>query len=167
MKVVPIYIISTMKIILVSLSILYKHHLIYFSSMSCTSSPYTPAILNAPDFNETSFNSVFSIPLDDIPELPNNSGNSSPSLRKKLYNFVLFSLLGMCLGLLIYLCLEVNGFIRFSGEYSLNVSGIGSLGASFKAEEVFNLSVGLSSQLAKLEHAPILWNQTYLELEHS
>ena len=61
----------------------------------------------------------------------------------------------------------MDGFVSFSGEYSLNVPGIGSLGARFKVEEVFNLSVGLSSQLAKMEHASSLWDQTYLDLEHS
>ena len=94
MKVVQLYIISTLRMMLVPLSILSKLHLIQILSMSRTSSPYTPAILNAPDLNETSFDSVLtSIPLDDlndIPELPNNSGNSSPFLRKKLYHCVLF-----------------------------------------------------------------------------
>ena len=123
---------------LVPLAISYKHHLIQFLSMSCTSSPYTPAILNAPDLDDTSFNSVLSgIPLDDlnnIPELPNNSEDSSPSLRKKLYPCVLLSLLGGCLSLFIYLCLKVDGFVSFSWEYSLNVPGIGGFEASFKAD---------------------------------
>ena len=61
----------------------------------------------------------------------------------------------------------MDGFVSFSGEYSLNVPGIGGFEASFKAEEVFNLSAGLSSQLAKMEHAPYLWDQMYLDLEHS
>ena len=143
--------------------------------MSRTSSPYnnsTPAILNLSDPNDTSFNSVLSgVPLDNlnnIPELPSNSEDSSTSLKKKLYPCVLLLLLGGCWSILIYLCLRMDGFVSLSGEYSLNVPGIGGFEASFKVKEVFNLSADLSGQLATMEpKAPFLWDQTYLNLEQS
>ena len=61
--------------------------------MSHTNSPYTPTILNTPDLNDTSFNSVLlGVPLNNlnnIPELPSNSEDSSTSLKKS-YTLVSF-----------------------------------------------------------------------------
>ena len=130
----------------------------------------SPAILNISDPNDTTFNSVFyDVPLDNLNSdsiLHGNSENSGTSLKKKLYYCVLLLLLGGCLSLLIFLSIKINGFVSLARGYSLNISGIGGVEASFSTKEVLNLSAGLSSQLSKMEpQAPSLWNQTYVELE--
>ena len=129
-----------------------------------------PAILNISDPNDTIFNSVlYDVPLNNLnsdSELHGNSENSGTSLKKKLYHCVLLLLLGGCLSVLIFLSIKINGFVSLAGEYSLNISGIGGVEASFSMKESLNLSVGLSSQLSNMEpEAPFqLWNQTYVEL---
>ena len=146
---------------------IHSHFVMSTSTPNSNSNSTTsnPAILNLSDPNNTIFNSVLSdVPLNNLnsdSELHGNSENSGPSLKKKLYHCVLLLLLGGCLSVLIYLSLRIDRVVSLAGEYSLNIPGVGGFEASFKTKEVINLSVGLSSQLAKMEpKATSLWNQT-------
>ena len=155
--------------------------------MSSTSTPLSnfstrsnftsnPPILHQPmDSNDTSFCSTLSSVPIHVPELSGITANKGSLLRKRLYRCVTLLVLVSCLSLLIFISLNISGYISFSGnlEGNLKIPGVGGLNASIRTEEVLNFSskvnTALSSKLSKMEsETPSqLWDQVYMNLKPS
>ena len=130
----------------------------------CTSTPFSmfssntsnpPILLPSTDSNETSFCSALSN-IPNIPELPNIPAKKG-LLRKRVYHCITLLCLVSCLSLLIFISLNISGYISFSGalESNLKLPAVGSLHLNVKTEEALNftskISTGLSSTLSKME----------------
>ena len=151
--------------------------------MSTSSTPLSnftsPSILHqSSDSNDTSFGSTYSsVPINNlhVPELPDVTANKGSSLKKRLYPCVTLLILVSCLSLLIFISLNISGYISFSGnlEGNLKIPGVGGLNASIRTEEALNFSskinTALSSKLSKMEsETPSqLWDQVYMNLKPS
>ena len=116
----------------------------------CTSTPLSmyntsvsPTILSSQEMNETSFHSIVS---PTIPELPQDKKRC---ISNRIYQFlILFGILS-CLSFLIYLTIHVNIYMKFSGgiESNVTIPTFGSFNVSLQAEEVFNVSSQINSNL--------------------
>ena len=103
----------------------------------------SPIILSSQEMNETSFHSIVS---PTIPELPQDK---KKCISNRIYQFlILFGLLS-CLSFLIYLTIHVNIYMKFSGGIGSNVTipSLGSFNVSLQAEEVVNISSQINSNL--------------------
>ena len=70
-------------------------------------------------------------------------------MSQRMYNILtLFGLLS-CISFLIYLTIHVNIYMKWSGGFESNVTipSIGSFNVALQAEEVFNISSQLNSNL--------------------
>ena len=142
----------------------------------CTSTPLSmystntrpPILLPSQESNETSFHSVLS---QNVPELPNNSTQKCVP-KKKIYHFIIFLGQFSCLSLLIFIWLHKKGYLKFSGalESNINIPSVGKLNLSLQTEEVLNFTskIGLTSNFSKLgsrESPPLeLWDQIYMNV---
>ena len=143
----------------------------------CTSTPlrmfssntHPPILLPSMDFCSALSN------IPNIPELPNIPAKKGV-LRKRVYHCITLLCLISCLSLLIFISLNISGYISFSGalESNLNLPAVGSLNLSVKTEEVLNftskVSTALSSTLSKMgsEETPSqLWDQVYMNIKPS
>ena len=129
----------------------------------------SPTLPFSQESNETSFHSILS---QNIPELPQNSNKKKCISKKKVYHF--FVLLGLfsCLSLLIYLSIHVSVYMKLSGGFESNVKipSVGNFNLSLQAQEVLlNVSSQLNSNFTKLgsgssEPPSEMWEQVYLEV---
>ena len=128
-----------------------------------------PILLLSKDSNQTSFYSVSS---QNIPELPNIPTQKCVS-TKRIYHCIILLGLIICLSLLIFISLQISGYLKFSGALESNISipSVGNLNLSLQTEEVLNftskMSTGLSSTLSQLgsgESPSELWDQIYMNI---
>ena len=110
-----------------------------------TSSPILPP---SQESNETSFHSILS---QNVPELPHNSNQKCIS-KKKVYHFIILLGLFCCLSLLVYISLHISGYLKLSGafESNINIPSVGNFNLSLQAEEVLNVTSQLNSNFTKL-----------------
>ena len=134
--------------------------------------PSDPAILNVSDFNY-SFKSIandsalVSIPmtgLDGSSELSSHP-NAGTHWKNKLGVFILLLTLVGCISAIIYLSFRVEWMASLAGNYSLSVPVLGDFNGSFEIKEEGEIS--LSGKLASLTPSPVLWDQTYVDLQGS
>ena len=113
----------------------------------CTSTPlplYSTSvsqIIPSQEISETSFHTIVSPTL--LPQ------DKRKCLSQRVYNFLtLFGLL-FCLAFLIYLTIHVNIYMKWSGGFksNLTIPSIGNFSVALHAEEVFNVSSQLNSNL--------------------
>ena len=122
----------------------------------------SPTILSSQEMNETSFHSIVS------PTIPELLQDKKKCISKKIYHFlILFGLLS-CLSFLIYLTIHVNIYMKWSGGFESNVTipSIGSFNVALQAEEVFNVSSQLNSNLkvgSESSEPSEMWKQVYLD----
>ena len=146
-------------------------------SIFSTHSNFTsnPPILQSTNSNDSSFGSTLSSVPIHVPELSGITANKGGLLRKKLYRCVTLLVLVSCLSLLIFISLNISGYISFSGnlEGNLKIPAVGGLNLSIKTEEVLNFSskvTALSSKLSRMESKETpsqLWDQVYMNLKLS
>ena len=142
----------------------------------CTSTPLSmystntrsQILLPSQESNETSFHSVFS---QDVPELPNNPTQKCV-LKKKIYHFLILLILFSCLSLLIFISFHISGYLKFSGalQSNINIPPVAKFNLSLQTEEVLNFTskMELTSNFSKLgsgESPPSeLWDQIYMNV---
>ena len=116
-----------------------------------------------------------SVPTRD-PELSDIPAKKNGLLRKRIYHCITLLCLVSCLSLLIFISLNISGYISFSGnlESNLKIPAVGGLNFSIKTEEVLNftskVNTALSSLLSKMESEETpsqLWNQVYMNIKPS
>ena len=95
-----------------------------------------PSILS----QETSDTSFYSVPISNIPELPQKSKNC---FSKVYHSIVLMGIL-ICVSLLLYMVIHVNFHMKISGELQSN---FGNLNISLQSEGVFNLTSKVNSSV--------------------
>ena len=125
--------------------------------LSMYNTSVSPTIFSQ-EMNETSFHSIVS---PTIPELPQDK---KKCISNRIYQFlILFGLLS-CLSFLIYLTIHVNIYMKLSGgiESDVTIPSLGSFNVSLQAEEVFNISSQINSNL-KVESPSEMWKQVYLD----
>ena len=123
----------------------------------------SPILLPSQESNETSFHSILS---QDVPELPNNSTQKCVS-KKKIYHFIILLVLFSCLSLLISILFYISGYLKFSGalESNKNIPPVAKFNLSLQTEEVLNFTskMELTSNFSKSgsgESPPSdLWDQ--------
>ena len=132
----------------------------------CTSTPLpmyntsvSPIIPSSQEMNETSFHSIVS---PTIPELPQEKKSC---ISNRIYQFlILFGILSF-LSFLIYLTIHVNIYMKFSGgiESNVTIPSFGSFNVSLQAEEVVNISSQINSNLNVKSAPSEMWKQVYLD----
>ena len=132
----------------------------------CTSTPlplYSTSvsqIIPSPEISETSFHTIVSPTL--LPQ------DKKKCLSQRAYNFLtLFGLL-FCLAFLIYLTIHVNVYMKWSGEFSSNLTipSLGNFSVALHSEEVLNVSSQVNSNLkvGSENSEPVeMWKQVYLD----
>ena len=132
----------------------------------CTSTPlplYSTSvsqIIPSQEISETSFHTIVSPTL--LPQ------DKKKCLSQRVYNFLtLFGLL-FCLAFLIYLTIHVNIYMKWSGGFksNLTIPSIGNFSVALHAEEVFNVSSQLNSNLkvgSESSEPSEMWKQVYLD----
>ena len=127
-------------------------------------SSFSPIIPTSQELNETSFHSIVS---QTIPELPQNK---KKCISKRVYHFLVLLGLLSCLSLLIYVTIHVSIYMNLSGgiESNVTIPSIGSFNVSLQAKEVlFNVSSQLNSNLKvgseSSEPPSEMWKQVYLD----
>ena len=132
----------------------------------CTSTPlplYSTSvsqIIPSPEISETSFHTIVSPTL--LPQ------DKKKCLSQRAYDFLtLFGLL-FCLAFLIYLTIHVNVYMKWSGEFSSNLTipSLGNFSVALHSEEVLNVSSQVTSKLkvGSENSEPIeMWKQVYLD----
>ena len=135
------------------------------------SSSDSPAILNVSDFNYSfkyiaNDNSLVSIPMTSLDDsVLSGNPNTSTLWKKRLGAFILLLIIGGCISAIIYLSIRVEWMANHAGNYSLIVPVLGNLNGSFEIKEQGEVS--LSGKLASLTLSPMLWDQTYVDLQTS
>ena len=135
----------------------------------CTSTPLplyntsvSQIIPSSQEMSETSFHSIVSPTISELPQ------DKKKCISQRVYNFLtLFGLLS-CLSFLIYLTIHVNIYMKWSGGFESNVTipSIGSFNVALQAEEVFNVSSQLNSNLkvgSESSEPSEMWKQVYLD----
>ena len=125
----------------------------------------SPIIPTSQELNETSFHSIVS---QTIPELPQNK---KKCISKRVYHFLVLLGFLSCLSLLIYVTIHVSIYMNLSGgiESNVKIPSIGSFNVSLQAKEVlFNVSSQFNSNLKKVgsefsEPPSEMWEQVYLD----
>ena len=132
----------------------------------CTSTPlplYSTSvsqIIPSQEISETSFHTIVSPTL--LPQ------DKKKCLSQRAYNFLtLFGLL-FCLAFLIYLTIHVNVYMKWSGEFSSNLTipSLGNFSVALHSEEVLNVSSQVTSKLkvGSENSEPVeMWKQVYLD----
>ena len=140
-----------------------------------SSNTSNPPILQSTDSNESSFCSTLSS-IPNVPELSDIPAKKGDLLRKRIYHCITLLCLVSCLSLLIFISLNISGYISFSGnlESNLKIPAVGGLNLNIKTEEVLNftskVNTALSSTLSRMESEETpsqLWDQVYMNLKPS
>ena len=132
----------------------------------CTSTPlplYSTSvsqIIPSPEISETSFHTIVSPTL--LPQ------DKKRCLSQRAYNFLTLFCLLFCLAFLIYLTIHVNVYMKWSGEFSSNLTipSLGNFSVALHSEEVLNVSSQVTSKLkvGSENSEPVeMWKQVYLD----